>query len=192
MTYSVIYDGDCHLCVTLVQVLERLDRGQQFRFAPMQDQTACDRLGVTPADCELGMVMVQDDDPSQRWQGSAAAEEIGRRLPGGEAIVSAYRSLPGLQQAGDRLYEQVRDRRYQLFGRRDRTYTSPYPLCGSDPHRLKRRRNLWLYKTTCSSRLAPATVVVVSLPALLVSSAKGTDLINHRHPPKWERYMQKT
>ncbi len=129
MTYSVIYDGNCNLCVTLVQVLERLDRGQQFRFAPMQDRVTLDRLGITPSDCELGMILVQDADPSQRWQGSAAAEEIGRLLPGGEGVIRAYRSLPGLKQGGDRLYEQVRNRRYQLFGRRDRTYTSPYPLC---------------------------------------------------------------
>ncbi|WP_448570790.1 thiol-disulfide oxidoreductase DCC family protein [Trichothermofontia sp.] len=129
MTYSVIYDGNCNLCVTLVQALERFDRGQHFRYAPMQDRAACDRLGITAADCELGMILVQDDDPRQRWQGSAAAEEIGRRLPGGEVIVSVYRALPGLKPGGDRLYAQVRDRRYQLFGQRDHTYTSPYSLC---------------------------------------------------------------
>lgn len=129
MTYSVIYDGNCNLCVTLVQLLERRDRGQQFRFAPMQDRATLARLGITPAECELGMILVRDADPRQRWQGSAAAEEIGRLLPGGEGVIRAYRSLPALKQAGDRLYEQVRDRRYQLFGRRDRTYISPYPLC---------------------------------------------------------------
>jgi|GEM_PF-126819 len=129
MTYSVIYDGNCNLCVTLVQVLERLDRGQQFHYAPMQDRAALDHLGITAAECELGMILVNDANPSQRWQGSAAAEEIGRRLPGGEAVVMAYRSLPWLKQGGDRFYTQVRDRRYQLFGQRDQTYTSAYPLC---------------------------------------------------------------
>lgn len=129
MTYSVIYDGNCNLCVTLVQALEHLDRGHQFRYAPMQDPAACDRLGITAADCELGMILVNDADPSQRWQGSAAAEEIGRQLPGGEAVVAGYRSLPGLKPVGDRVYAYVRDRRYQLFGQRRATYTSPYPLC---------------------------------------------------------------
>lgn len=129
MTYSVIYDGNCNLCVSLVQALERLDRGHQFRYAPMQDQAACDRLGITAADCELGMILVNDVDPSQRWQGSAAAEEIGRQLPGGEVVVAGYRALPGLKSAGDRVYAYVRDHRYELFGQRPVTYTSPYPLC---------------------------------------------------------------
>ncbi len=129
MTYSVIYDGNCNLCVTLVQTLERRDRGQHFRYAPMQDQAARDRLGITAADCELGMILVNDADPSQRWQGSAAAEEIGRQLPEGAALVAGYRLLPGLKPAGDRLYAYVRDRRYQFFGQRRATYTSPYPLC---------------------------------------------------------------
>ncbi|PLZ35449.1 thiol-disulfide oxidoreductase, partial [Fischerella thermalis WC542] len=31
MNYYVIYDGNCNLCVTLVQLLENLDQGNQFR-----------------------------------------------------------------------------------------------------------------------------------------------------------------
>ncbi|HEY9907315.1 MAG TPA: DCC1-like thiol-disulfide oxidoreductase family protein [Thermosynechococcaceae cyanobacterium] len=129
MSYHVIYDGNCNLCVTLVQSLETFDRGQQFQYIPMQDAAALSQIGITPQDCEMGMILVNADSPTQRWQGTAAAEEIGRLLPMGEAFVALYRSLPGLKWSGDRVYEQVRDNRYTLFGQRDRTYQSRYPAC---------------------------------------------------------------
>ena len=129
MTYRVIYDGNCNLCVTLVQFLESLDRGQQFEYTPMQNESALTHWGITPQDCEMGMILLNADRPDQRWQGSDAAEEIGRLLPLGHLFVAMYRSLPGMKWTGDRVYEQVRDHRYALFGKRDRTYQSRYSAC---------------------------------------------------------------
>ena len=133
--YTVIYDGNCNLCVTLVQLLEKLDRGQQFSYVPMQDEKTLASFEVTAADCEMGMILiapVTENSTPQRWQGSAAAEEIGRLLPLGDAFVRAYRALPGLKLGGDRTYEFVRDNRYQLFGKRETTYTSNYAVCVDD------------------------------------------------------------
>lgn len=131
MGYYVIYDGNCNLCVSLVQGLEQLDRGRLFTYIPMQDQANLAVLGVTAQDCELGMLLIDAEQPSDRWQGSAAAEEIGRLLPLGAGLVAVYRSLPGVKWSGDRLYEQVRDNRYAWFGQRSQTYTSHYPACPS-------------------------------------------------------------
>ncbi len=128
MTYYVIYDGNCNLCTTLVQLLENLDSGQQFRYISMQDESSLAQWGITPQDCEMGMILIDADAPQQRWQGSAAAEEIGRLLPMGEVFVNAYRSLPGLKWIGDRAYEQIRDNRYTLFGKRQSTYKSAYSV----------------------------------------------------------------
>lgn len=130
--HCVIYDGNCNLCTTLVQWLEWLDRGQQFRYVSMQDTFMLEPFNVTTADCELGMLLINEADPTQRWQGSDAAEEIGALLPAGVLFVTAYRSLPGLKRAGDRLYVFVRDNRYRLFGRRATTYESAYRVCKSD------------------------------------------------------------
>jgi predicted DCC family thiol-disulfide oxidoreductase YuxK len=136
VSYYVIYDGNCNLCVTLVQLLESLDQGDQFRYIPMQDAVGLDRFDITAQDCELGMILINGDRPTQRWQGSDAAEEIGRILPLGAIFVTAYRGLPGLKWAGDRFYEQIRDHRYALFGKRVATYRSPYSCetdaCASD------------------------------------------------------------
>ncbi len=130
MSYTVIYDGECNLCSNLVQVLEKLDQGRQFRYVPMQDQQILEQWGISAAECELGMILISDSDPQQRWQGSAAAEEIGRRLPAGDLFIQAYRSIPGLKPLGDRSYEQIRDHRYDWFGRREEIYRSEYP-CNS-------------------------------------------------------------
>jgi predicted DCC family thiol-disulfide oxidoreductase YuxK len=126
MNYYVIYDGNCNLCVTLVQLLENLDQGKLFRYASMQDAQILGQWGITPADCEMGMILIDANTPTRRWQGSDAAEEIGRLLPMGSIFVDAYRALPGVKWVGDRFYEQIRDNRYTLFGKRSNTYTSPF------------------------------------------------------------------
>ncbi|MEL7067406.1 MAG: DCC1-like thiol-disulfide oxidoreductase family protein [Cyanobacteria bacterium J06634_6] len=134
--YNVIYDGNCNLCVTLVQLLEKLDKGQQFRYVPMQDEATLARFDVTAKDCEMGMILIapktSEDALAKRWQGSDAAEEIGRLLPMGAVFVQAYRALPGAKYSGDRTYEFIRDNRYRLFGKRDQTYTSDYAVCEDD------------------------------------------------------------
>lgn len=130
--YAVIYDGTCNLCVTLVRLLEQLDQGAQFRYVPMQDEPTLNQWHITAADCEQGMILLNPDQPQVRWQGSDAAEEIGRLLPMGDLFVQAYRSLPGAKAAGDGFYRFIRDHRYALFGGRDDLYKSAYQVCESD------------------------------------------------------------
>ena len=90
------------------------------------------QFDVTADDCELGMLLINEENLTQRWQGSDAAEQIGAILPMGALFVAVYRGLPGLKRGGDRLYAFVRDNRYRLFGRRSTTYQSAYPVSKSD------------------------------------------------------------
>ncbi|NEP90418.1 MAG: DUF393 domain-containing protein [Okeania sp. SIO2C2] len=83
MSYIVIYDGNCNLCVTLVQVLESIDKGELFEYIPMQDLEKLNQFGITAQDCEMGMILIDGNALECRWQGSDAAEEIGRLLPVG-------------------------------------------------------------------------------------------------------------
>ncbi len=126
MSYYAIYDGNCNLCVTFVQQLEQLDRGKLFRYIPMQDKETLATFNVSEDDCQQGMMLINADKPTQRWQGSAAAEAIGKLLPGVNLAIDLYRWIPGLKWLGDRGYLQIRDNRYQWFGKRDRTYLSEY------------------------------------------------------------------
>ncbi|WP_239651665.1 hypothetical protein [Neosynechococcus sphagnicola] len=50
----------------------------------------------------------------------------------GSTFVAAYRGLPSLKFLGDRLYTQIRDHRYSLFGQRVSTYQPNYPVCTSN------------------------------------------------------------
>jgi len=112
----------------------------------MQDRETLARYGITEEDCELGMILLDVQNPSRRWQGSDAAEEIVRLLPAGEPLVRAYRTLPGMKWAGDRAYEQIRDNRYNWFGKRSTTYrpchsctpavTEPDPAADKNPQPL--------------------------------------------------------
>jgi predicted DCC family thiol-disulfide oxidoreductase YuxK len=126
MSYTVIYDGNCNLCSNLVQLLEQLDRGQRFSYIAMQEEEKLDRYRISAVDCELGMILINDVPPGQRWQGSDAAEEIARLLPLGGVFIQAYRGF-GLKTIGDKVYEQVRDHRYEWFGKRETMYRSHYP-----------------------------------------------------------------
>jgi predicted DCC family thiol-disulfide oxidoreductase YuxK len=135
MSYYVIYDGNCNLCVTFTQLLETFDQGERFQYIPMQDEIGLKTFDITPEDCEMGMILINGRDReaalrdrSQRWQGSNAAEEITRLLPLGDLFIQAYRALPGMKAFGDKSYEKIRDRRYDWFGKRKNTYQSVYPF----------------------------------------------------------------
>lgn len=127
--YTVIYDGNCNLCVTLVQALEQLDQGRTFQYVSMQSTETLTQWCITPTDSEQGMILLDQENPERRWQGSEAAEEIGRLLPMAAGLVQAYRSLPGIKSVGDRFYAYIRDNRYTLFGKRNRTYEPAFPVC---------------------------------------------------------------
>jgi len=126
--HCVIYDGNCNLCVNLVRLLAALDQGQRFQYVPMQDAPALARFGLTPADGQGGMIVIDLAQPQRRWQGSDAAEEIARLLPAGAPLIAAYRALPGLKAGGDQVYGYVRDNRYQLFGQRQQVYHTAFPF----------------------------------------------------------------
>ncbi|MGI0480160.1 thiol-disulfide oxidoreductase DCC family protein [Geminocystis sp. CENA526] len=133
--YHIIYDGNCNLCVTFTQLLEKFDRGKLFNYIPMQNTEVLEQLNITFKDCELGMILIDSKNLNQRWQGSLAAEKILELLPNGELFINAYRAIPGLKWLGDNSYLQIRDNRYQWFGSREKTYYSDYSFnCENNPN----------------------------------------------------------
>ncbi len=137
MHYLVIYDGNCNLCSTLVQQLERWEKGQLFRYAPMQDQEALRRYSLSSKDCDRGMIVIDLQNPNERWQGADAAEKIALLLPAARPFIQLYLSIPGLKAFGDAAYGQIRDHRYDWFGKRSKTYWSSMAADTSvDPEEL--------------------------------------------------------
>lgn len=125
MKYQVIFDGKCNLCTNFAQLLKQFDRDQIFGYIAMQNESALAQWGITPQDCEAGMILIDAQQPDRRWQGSEAAEEIANLLPMGEMLIQVYRQIPGMKWLGDRTYEQIRDNRYQWFGERDDVCNCP-------------------------------------------------------------------
>ena len=131
--YYVIYDGNCNLCVSLVKLLEKLDEGETFNYAAMQEAEVLYSLGITEEDCQKGMILLSPRTPREKWQGSDAVEEIAKILPTGETFIKFYRLLPGFKNMGDGLYRYIRDNRYSLFGKTGATYFSDFPIsCDGD------------------------------------------------------------
>lgn len=133
MTYYVIYDGNCNLCVAFTQLLAQFDQGQLFNYARMQDEMTLSHFGIPPAECEAGVILLDSHDWGNRWQGTAAIEEIANLFPLGDAFIAAYRALPGLKWMGDRAYAQIRDHRYEWFGCRTQPHETPYPAQPCSP-----------------------------------------------------------
>ena len=133
MKYFVVYDGNCNLCVSFTKLLEKFDQGKLFNYIPMQEKNNLQELNITPEDCELGMIVINQENITERWQGHNAVEKIIELLPNSKLFMKAYNAIPGLKRLGEKTYLQVRDNRYKWFGNRQQTYYSSYPFgCGKN------------------------------------------------------------
>ncbi|MDG2991320.1 DCC1-like thiol-disulfide oxidoreductase family protein [Candidatus Synechococcus calcipolaris G9] len=122
MNYVIIYDGLCNLCVTFVRLLQQVDQSNQFAYVPMQAEAELERWQITPENCQGGMIILEGENPENRWQGSDAAEKIISLLPAGDGLMQVYRAVPWLKPSGDYLYGLIRDHRYEWFGQRQDCY----------------------------------------------------------------------
>ena len=113
----LFFDGVCGLCDRIVQLVLRLDRRRQFRFAALQSDFARTTLTAhrqTPD--ELDTMYVLTDDGRLLRKGRAilfVAGKLGRPW-------SWLRLLAPLPtRVLDWLYDRVARNRYRLFGKRD-------------------------------------------------------------------------
>ena len=63
--YHVIYDGNCNLCSTFTQLLEKFDKGELFDYIPMQDEATLQQFGITSEDCQMGMILNRCPKPGK-------------------------------------------------------------------------------------------------------------------------------
>lgn len=111
--YAVIYDGDCGMCSRLARRLADLDRRGLFELIPSRQDGVHDRFPWIPPEAyDRALQLVRQSD-SVTWEGSAAVEEIVRRLRGGRLVAWLF-SVPFGRRAADRIYRWVADRRHEL------------------------------------------------------------------------------
>jgi predicted DCC family thiol-disulfide oxidoreductase YuxK len=109
----VFFDGVCNLCNAAVDFIIRHDPGSVFLFAPLQGQTALDRLGPQGAAAPDTIVLLDADG---QWLRSDAAVRIARGLRGPWRLLAVLRWLP--RPLRDAVYRLIAGKRYAWFGRK--------------------------------------------------------------------------
>jgi len=111
----IFFDGVCAMCNRFVDLILRADRGDVFRFAPLQGETARALLPPLTGD-PRDWSMVYLDERGVHEQ-SDASLEVYRRLGGVWWLFSLLRLVPRFVR--NRAYRLVARNRYRWFGRRD-------------------------------------------------------------------------
>ncbi len=111
----IFFDGVCNLCNGVVDLLLRLDRDKQFRFASLQGETARDLLPPLGDDARTWSFVYYDEDGAQLRSDAALA--VCQRLGGIWWLLSLARFVPRFLR--DPVYRLVARYRYRVFGQRE-------------------------------------------------------------------------
>jgi len=109
------FDGVCGLCNRSVDFVLKRDRGEKFRFAPLQGKTAAENLSSEEL-TDLHSLVLQT--PSGRFRRSAAVVRILWQLGGIWAVLGTLLWLVPLplRNLG---YRAVSATRYSFFGKKE-------------------------------------------------------------------------
>lgn len=112
---TLIYDGDCRLCVTAKAGLERLGGAPTVRFIPYQSEEAACRLGADyrPGRPDVAFLVEQDGRISR---GLDAFLPLLPGLRGGRFWLALLK-VPLARPVAWFVYRVVARYRYRLFGR---------------------------------------------------------------------------
>ena len=111
MSGTVLYDGDCALCSSQVRFIKRRDRGNRFRFVPLQTEEGREILREAGLpDNELDTVVYAKS--GRHYVRSSAVLGILRDLGGGWRLLRVLAIIPpGLR---DFFYNLVARNRHRL------------------------------------------------------------------------------
>ena len=111
----IFYDDVCVMCNGFVNLMLRVDRRQQFLFAPLGGETSRRILPPLPEDpSQWSMIYV---DESGIHDQSDASLEVYRRLGGLWWLLSLARFVP--RAIRDPIYRVIAKNRYRWFGKRE-------------------------------------------------------------------------
>jgi predicted DCC family thiol-disulfide oxidoreductase YuxK len=117
---TVVYDGECNLCLATVDKLKRMPVRAQLRYVPLQ-QLIDGQIGpwpgiggVTPR--QLSAQLHVTDEQGRRFSGSDAVMKLLGLTPG-LTWLARLGGLPGLRVISRMLYRIVARYRYRLFGK---------------------------------------------------------------------------
>src|SRR3989454_3529930 len=108
---SLIYDGECGVCRTAVELLRRWDREHVLRFVPFQDAVAVARFGIALPALAAAMHLVMPD--GRVYPGADAIPQLLRLVPGKRWLAPLF-AIPGVLPVARRIYARIAIRRHCL------------------------------------------------------------------------------
>jgi predicted DCC family thiol-disulfide oxidoreductase YuxK len=118
LTYTkpiIFFDGVCGMCNAFVDLALRVDRHQQFLFAPLQGTTARELLPPLSDDAREWSMLYLDERGIHDQ--SDASLQVYRRLGGVWWLLSLARFIPPTVR--NAAYRVIARNRYRWFGRKD-------------------------------------------------------------------------
>ncbi|MGE0267529.1 MAG: thiol-disulfide oxidoreductase DCC family protein [Candidatus Omnitrophota bacterium] len=112
----IFFDGVCGLCNTFADWVIKRDSKNIFLFAPIQGQTAKEKLGPLPENSDEWSIIYSNRDQEIKYA-STAVLDILRDMGGGWKILSGFSVLP--VSFRDWVYRFIAKRRYRWFKKRD-------------------------------------------------------------------------
>lgn len=111
----VFFDGVCNLCNASVQWLIKRDQKHQFRFAPLQGETAKVHLKITDENATPQSVILFEN--GKVYQKSSAALRIAVKLGFPWFLAGIFFIIPRFFR--DWVYDFIARNRYRWFGKQD-------------------------------------------------------------------------
>jgi predicted DCC family thiol-disulfide oxidoreductase YuxK len=108
----IFFDGVCGMCNTFVDMILRVDKKNQFLFAPLQGETAAKLLPPLSSDPKQWSMVYLDG--SGAHDQSDASLEVYRRLGGFWKVLSYAQIVPRAIRTP--VYQFIARNRYRMFG----------------------------------------------------------------------------
>ena len=111
---TILYDGECNLCLGAVGFIRHHDEKGRFRFVPLESAEGRDLLAVRDGGCDTLHLL----DDAGHHDRSTAALRIAADLPFPWSLLRYLRFVP--RSFRDACYDYVARRRRRWFGRTPR------------------------------------------------------------------------
>jgi len=113
----ILFDGVCNFCNRWVNFTLERDKGDVFRFAPLQSGTGREMTQARGIDTDAVDSLVLIEPGTAYYTKSDAVLQIVKEFGGGWALFSVFSWLP--RPIRDGLYDVVARNRYKWYGKKD-------------------------------------------------------------------------
>jgi Uncharacterized protein conserved in bacteria len=111
--FTVIYDGDCGVCVNLAGMLHKWDSDEELEITPSEAPGVKERFPWIPEKAYSEALQVVRITDGKTTQGAAAIEDLLNALPKGRLISWLFK-IPLVRPLAERFYRWFASNRYRM------------------------------------------------------------------------------